>query len=166
MRLGPLPLIQSLRTLKLKDDCLTVVFYGLILFICFLLVLTPLVPHVQELLMSKFHLATGSVELWALLQFIPSMYNFGNEIWISQRPLTWDMINEGQWGKDVDHRWVNHYPLRILFFGDQRKYFKPGIYFIYIRSQYRAQVLRSSFRMVVDGNRLSIERLEDLSGAL
>lgn len=148
---------QSLRNLNHRKDRATMIAYGVIMVTGLCLSFVPFSSQAQRLAMSKFHLKTRPFELWAVLQPVPSMYNFGNEIWVSRDPLTWERIEQGKLGPNVYHRWVNHYPLRILSFGEQRKNFPQGVYFIYLRSRYGKQVMASEFRLTVDNGRLILE---------
>lgn len=68
-----------------------------------LLLAVPLGGRAARLMMAKLHLR-GSFARWALLQPIPSMYNFTNVVRI-----------ETAGGEPATETfWVNHYPLRAI----------------------------------------------------
>lgn len=131
---------------------------GLVAAVLFLM---PWVPSVQDEFLAKQHLRSSSFAKWAFLQVFPSMYNFQNEIWVSSQPVPKDMLEgrtrvEG----DVAHRWVNHYPLRMVSFHRSRTGTPAGQYYVYIRSRYRGRDMNSSFLLTSDGRQAILERLE------
>lgn len=68
-----------------------------------LLLAVPLHDDAARLMMTKFHLR-GPFARWAVLQLVPSMYNFTNVVGI-ERAVP-------QAASEVF--WVNHYPLRAI----------------------------------------------------
>lgn len=75
-------------------------------------------------------------------QIVPSMYNFANEIWISKDPL-----NEALPERTL-HLWVNHYPLRTIYFTNNRRKLSSdcALYHVKTRSQYREQSMESFYK--------------------
>ena len=79
------PLFQALRQVKDKD---TKLFFSVIALVFMFLLALFLSPYIQRLIMAKFHWRTKSFAVWSLLQFIPSMYSFNNEIFVTQTPIS------------------------------------------------------------------------------
>lgn len=110
------------------------------------------VPSLGRIAVDKMHLQTPVFLNWAMVQFIPSMYNFGNQIWIGPAALTTDMIEGRQpLPPGTKHFWVNHYPLRQTYFRLRRDLlFKQyGTFYIYLKSSYRGIVWVQTYRMQV-----------------
>ena len=59
-------------------SCLILLYVGIILKL--------FIPQWRERGMAQFHLTVDSYANWFLLQPIPAMYNYGNEIWIGDLP--------------------------------------------------------------------------------
>jgi hypothetical protein len=73
------------------------------------LALVPLLPGPAAVMMERFHLRGGRLR-WAVLQALPSMYNFANVVQVDVP------------GGDPEHDtiWLNHYPLRALTYTHRR----------------------------------------------
>jgi hypothetical protein len=128
---------------------LTLCFYILIAGFWMFLLSANMVTHVQRALMKKMHLKTESFVLWSVLQAVPSMYNFSNELWISADPNTLPGFSDNK----MTHLWVNHYPLREITFTLYRdqlflNYNKP--LYIYLQSTYRGADEKSAYRLSWD----------------
>lgn len=113
------------------------------------LVLLPLWPALQRATIARFHLATSSFWLWSLEQAIPAMYNLENRYWIEEPD-----------GREVrSSGYLNHFPTRVVTFGDGRIRWlaipadaKAGSVSLEIRpgrlrieSRYQGEVLESEF---------------------
>ena len=139
--------------------------------LCFAIFLTgvfllslPFCPWSQRQIMQKFHLKSDTFAAWAVFQFVPSMYNFDNETWVSQHPFPNQFDDD--WNKDRSdtiHYWLNHYPLRYASFSNdmRAKYRKSGqpVYF-YIRSRYRQNEMISVYELESpDGRTFNLKRV-------
>jgi len=95
----------------------------------------PFSRFVQRTTLERFHFQTPSFVGWAAQQPIPAMYNFYNHYEI--RPSPW----QGQSSVGT----VNHFPLRILTFGDNRAIFlaKPEPRILDAWSSYRGEELQT-----------------------
>jgi len=158
--LARLPLVKALQSLSKTSAPGTKFLYGVMAGICLFLFTLPWVPRTQDAMVAKFHLRSASFFQWAALQLIPSMYNFGNEIWISYQPLTAAVLE----GKEplsggAFHGWVNHHPLRLISFSVHRKNFSTGTYYVYLRSGYRGRNFYSTFILKGNPQGLRLERL-------
>ena len=106
-------------------------------------------PPVRTEMMKKFHLRSRSYGLWCVLQIIPSMYNFANEVWVSATPLTWSQLEKGEEIPNTAHVWTNHYPIQVLTYWERQLYFRGnGLTYVYLRSRYRESTLYSALRVV------------------
>jgi hypothetical protein len=74
------------------------------------LALVPLHPGVARVMMERFHLRGGRMR-WALLQTLPSMYNFVNVVQVH--------VPDGE--PTDDTIWLNHYPLRAITYTHRRQ---------------------------------------------
>lgn len=131
-----------------------IVLYGLIL-------LKLWVPAWQQRGMAQFHLTVNTYPEWFLLQPVPAMYNYGNEIWIGDRPrrsvpghLTAPKYREY-------YTWLNHYPLRIVSFSWTRDVIvrEKGYKYITLRSRYRGSFLETGYYLRVADGRVHMERI-------
>lgn len=119
-------------------------FYAILLLIlivaCWLLSL-PFCRFIQRASLNRFHLQTRSFTLWAIQQPIPAMYNFHNRYEI--RPSPWRKDSPGQ--SYSERGTVNHFPLRLFTFGDNRAIFlsSPEPRQIDIWSSYRGEELHT-----------------------
>ena len=112
--------------------------------------------------MEKFHLRNDSFAGWATAQFIPSMYNFANEAWVSPTPFVGDFDADNR--PDTVHYWINHYPLRYASFSNEMrvnyKTFNQPVYFL-VSSRYRGHALISVYKLgLVDELTLKLERMQ------
>ncbi|MGV3486277.1 MAG: hypothetical protein ACO1RT_17795 [Planctomycetaceae bacterium] len=83
----------------------------------------PFSRTVQRTSLERFHLQTKSFAWWSLQQPIPAMYNFYNRFEIRPSPWRTD-TDEVQY---AERGTVNHFPLRMFTFGDNRAIFlTPG----------------------------------------
>ena len=79
----------------------------------------PFCRFVQRTTMARFHLQTPSFFAWAVQQPIPAMYNFYNRYEIMPPP--W----RGSPAFQSVGATINHFPIRMFTFGDNRAIFLP-----------------------------------------
>jgi hypothetical protein len=149
------PLMQSLKRLDLRKDSFTGGLYLVIVVLWFFLFLLPFSPGVQRIMMGKFHLTLRPFHRWAAAQVVPSMYNFQNNLSWSLRPVSenFDLLA-------IPHLPVNHFPLRLLFFNNNRQsiIFNHPVY-IYISSIYRQRTMVSSYLLLTTPEHITIQFL-------
>lgn len=149
--LKKIPLIQALLRLKKERQLSTFCLYGSIFLVSLTLIAKALNPSLQMIFLKQFHLRSTSFIQWGLLQFVPSMYNYGNEVWISIPELQQEqLIQIDSTEPPIVYLFVNHYPLRVVTFAFAREYyFDPeGFNYIYLRSGYRGLSLSSQFQVI------------------
>ncbi len=117
------------------------------------IVLNPLSQTVREVSLQRFHLANRGFAQWAILQPVPTMYNFENRYWVSERPLSEIELArpiENVINQDFRTRQANHFPARLFTFGDSRKFYleNRGRHFLYLSSRYRGNELKTVFEAV------------------
>jgi hypothetical protein len=108
------------------------------------LVSMPFCKFVQRTTINRFHLQTESFAVWAIQQPIPAMYNLYNRYEV--RPSPWKPEPDASEPDNTGHSGtVNHFPLRMFTFGDNRKVFLPPeeIREIDIWSSYRGETLHT-----------------------
>ena len=72
----------------------------------------PFSMAIQRRMMERFHLASRSFVGWAALQPIPSMYNFANQVWISEFPMSHENLRKyPTLSRSV---WCNHFPMQYM----------------------------------------------------
>ena len=137
----------------------TALFCVLMAVIYLLLMAKAVCPYLQNLFMAQFHLRYQDQKdfpKWAALQFIPSMYNFSNEIWYSNRLIEGGIpiVDDG-----ILHLWFNHYPLRFVSFANYRDLFFAGgrEHFIYLRSCYRGQCLNTKYEIIANDKTIQLK---------
>jgi hypothetical protein len=96
------------------------------------ILLMPIFPAVAKTSMERFHLMTGSFGVWAILQPIPSMYNFANDFEIRQLrpgemntllsdPLLASPLDEAHDFGKIHEEYINHFPARVFTFSSHRQ---------------------------------------------
>lgn len=123
-------------------------FYRLLATAAVLVVLLPAWDTGRQLLLGTHHLRTPSFLVWAAMQPLPSMYNFGNQVWISPTPLTTEQRDGGQQlPPEATTLWVNHYPTRMMTFGAQRAFLvhQPQPMHYYLRSRFGGNQVESHY---------------------
>lgn len=151
------PLFQALRQFKAWD---TKIFFSVIALVLMFLFALFFSLNIQRLIMAKFHWRAKSFAVWSLLQFIPSMYSFSNEIVVTQAPITppFELASFQQPSAQF-YRRVNHFPLRMITFSPQvREFFVKSRqnYYVYLRSRYRGVVLTTVYEMKSNGSELRL----------
>ena len=81
------------------------------------LLLTPFVDSVAMSTMKRFHLRSDHFASWAIQQPVPSMYNFAN---LSNTRDTPPGMIQSVLADEVQQRYVNHFPTRLMTFADGR----------------------------------------------
>lgn len=149
--------IQTSRSLNKERLSSTKAFLFLIGIVSLILLVKNFLPPVQHLFFKQFHLTQKSFLKWAALQYVPSMYNFSNELWYSYEPIGSHEIKTLP-KATVFHRWYNHYPLRFVTFGLYRdEFFKePKEKFITVRSHMRSESLTTHYLLSLQNNKVAL----------
>jgi hypothetical protein len=121
---------------------------GLVMVVAGWLLTMPFCTFIQRTTLNRFHLQTQSFVVWAFQQPIPSMYNMYNRFEI--RPSPWRTEPNSIWEKGT----VNHFPLRMFTFGDNRRVFLRPDEFreIDIKSSYRGEHLHTRWTATPSSN--------------
>lgn len=152
------PLVHSWRLLRKNPERRTIVFYAVLLMLTICVASIHVVPGMQKLAMKKFHYMPRPFYEWALWQFLPSMYNFHNEILISPRMLVSDF--QLPVAGDVLRYSVNHYPLRLIPFSLSRsQVFLRMPFYVYTRSVFRNHTIMSSYSVTLLGYAIHVTLL-------
>lgn len=136
-----------LAALRRSHDALTLSMITLVVGVSVWILAMPVCRPIQSATLGRFHLCTPTYMAWAAQQPIPSMYNFENRYWLFAGSAPEDgsevarRIAEDQW---LESRVVNHFPGRLLTFGD-------GRYRLLGKGESCHLVLRSCYR----GNQLA-----------
>ena len=77
-----------------------------------ILLALPFSPAIQLRIMERFHLASDHFVGWAALQPVPSMYNFANEVWISDFPMSQENLRK--YPNLSRSAWCNHFPMQYM----------------------------------------------------
>ena len=152
------PVIKSLRILAVNPWQSTSIVYGLLLIVFCVLIGVGFCPLIQRAMMRKFHFMPRPFVQWAALQFVPSMYNFKNDLFLSRQPLSADARMDGKPG--VQHMAVNHYPLRMLYFRYSRQSLVlPMPVYANIRTIFRNQEIVTSYMLTSSSQGIQIHFL-------
>jgi hypothetical protein len=118
-----------------------IMILGLIVAVSCWLLAMPFSRFIQDSTLHRFHLTTRHFAIWAVQQPIPAMYNFYNRFEVSPSP--WKKSDPSS----VHAETLNHFPLRIITFGDNRRLFLPADEprQIDIWSRYRGNELRTRY---------------------
>jgi hypothetical protein len=147
-----------LQRLDPNKDKGAVVFYAALLAVFIFISCLPFSSALQKTAMAKFHLTVKPFGRWALLQFVPAMYNFQNEVYWSFTPLA-ELSDPALSGMST-HLSVNHYPLRMIYFRMNRQaviYDRPV--YIYLRSLYRGRQLITSYLLLTTPRQVRVQLL-------
>ncbi len=131
------------------------------------------VPGLRPVFFRQFHLTSPSFASWVPLQAVPSMYNYSNEVWCCFDQSPGETFAAAQLlPSGATHRWVNHYPLRLVSFGKDRKSFfayaaRPSLKArtMYLRSRYRGRELFTQYRLVAQEGVLHLQPVSSKEGA-
>lgn len=132
--------------LRRSHDPLALLLVALVVGVSGWILAMPACRPIQAATLERFHLRTPSYWGWAAQQPIPSMYNFENRYWWFAGPApeayrgTAPLFADGQ---SIETRVVNHFPGRLLTFGDGRyRLLGNGeSCHLVLRSRYRGQEL-------------------------
>jgi hypothetical protein len=116
----------------------------LILVIAGWLIAMPFSLFVQRTTLDRFHLQTRSFLGWAIQQPVPAMYNFYNHYEV--RPSPWKSMSDDPLEEaSSETGTINHFPVRIFTFGDNRSIFlaQPERRTLDAWSSYRGEVLHT-----------------------
>jgi hypothetical protein len=133
--LDKVPLLSVIRQFSKESSSSTKVFYIFLAGMAALLIALPFSPGVRRTLMEKFHWRGESFIRWGVLQFIPSMYNFSNEIQVEPGHLV---------------RQVNHFPLRVITFNPQvRQYLALSgqTFDVTLRSRFQGTTVETFYKL-------------------
>ena len=135
----------------------TQVYAALLGVVAVAIVAMGLFGSVQQRWMDNMNLSSGSYGEWWLLQLVPKMYNFDNQIWAQI------YSSEGELLLEEGYR-VNHYPLRkVTFTFTGITVMQEGWRVeLAVRSRYRGECQFRLFRMSRDESRDGVV-LEELS---
>lgn len=152
------PLEQSWVILRKNPERPAIAFYAVLLLLMICLASIHVLPQMQKMAMRKFHYMPRPFYEWAIWQFLPSMYNFHNEILISPRMLVSDF--QFPVPDDVLRFSVNHYPFRMIPFGLARsQVFLRMPFYVYTRSVFRNQSIMSSYTVTLLGYAIHVTLL-------
>ncbi|MCA9393428.1 MAG: hypothetical protein KC900_04420 [Candidatus Omnitrophica bacterium] len=119
------------------------------------------IPAWQRRGLAQFHLTVNSYPEWLLLQPVPAMYNYGNEIWIGDRPRRGVPGHPTAPKYREYYTWLNHYPLRIVSFSWTRDVIvrEKGYKYITLHSGYRGSGLETGYFLRVADGQIFMERI-------
>lgn len=144
-------LIESLKTLKRTSNKSVSWLYGVLLIVYLMAIGVRFMDPIQSMAMKKFHLGVLPFGQWAVCQFLPSMYNFKNEIVISSRLLPGEFSQPLT--NDAAKFSVNHYPMRIIYFSNVREsLYRYLPVYVYLRNVYRGREIVSSYLIEINQN--------------
>jgi hypothetical protein len=114
-------LIRCLRKFRTSKDVGTTALTLLIALAMFATTVIPVTRRGRELLLRAHHLRVEPFVAWSALQILPSMYNYANRVWVSSIPLNdLTLASDGSLPEVIHTEWVNHYPPRVITFGNGR----------------------------------------------
>lgn len=132
--------------LRRSHDTFALALVALVVTVSGWILAMPMCRPIQTATLERFHLRTPSYWGWAAQQPIPSMYNFENRYWwFAGLAPEADRGTSRLFADDhsIETRVVNHFPGRLLTFGDGRYRLlgKGDEGHLVIRSRYRGQEL-------------------------
>ncbi len=97
----------------------------------------PFCPFIQQAALNRFHLQSRSFAAWAMQAPVPAMYNFHNRYRIESQPWDATFFERPITGS------INHFPVRLYTFGDNRPLLLPKTdrRMLTVQSRYRGQTL-------------------------
>ena len=120
-RFKNMPLFRSLKRISSDRDVGTIIILLLLTAAALATLITPLTHGGRETLLRAHHLRVQPFAVWSALQFVPSMYSYANQVWVSRAPLDEAALaGRTRLPHDTHAEWVNHYPPRIITFGPAR----------------------------------------------
>ena len=110
----------------------------LVIAVTSVLLALPFSAPLQTRMMKRFHLASDTFVGWAMLQPVPSMYSFANEVWISDFPMSEENLRK--YPKLAQSVWCNHFPAQIMTARDRSVAVRaPYSEFLHLCSSYGEQ---------------------------
>ena len=91
---------------------------GIVVVICAWILCLPFWDVPQRALLERYHLRSPHYLVWAIQQPIPAMYSCENRYWWIEAKGEFLPVPELESAKES--RLVNHFPVRLLTFGDNR----------------------------------------------
>ncbi len=123
-----------------------------------------ILPEVQQTFLRQFHLKDDHFSRWAVLQSVPTMYSFANELWWSGESLSADnLFFENHDITERYYLWLNHFPLHFVTYNHYRDVFfrDDAVDYIYLRSRFRGQSLITRYLLDPKQGTLRIIRLDE-----
>ena len=159
------PLFQIVKSWSKEKSLSTKIFYGLIASVCIFFVLKAFVPSIQRICIKQFHLRSASFFQWALLQPLPWMYSYANEVCWTDNINPKACLDFHERAYPRFHTWLNHYPLRFVTFTYQRPNFvlTETDQYIHLKSRYKNQELTTTYKIIVNPDNLYLKPLESTS---
>src|SRR4051812_13991919 len=105
-----------MRTLRGERDWLGFALVALIALQVFVVAGIAVSPQVARWCMGRFHLRPASFGAWASFQLSPWMYNFENQVLVSERPLRRQELA----ATGAPFWFINHQSARVFTFADHR----------------------------------------------
>lgn len=137
------PWLQFFSTIRSERDYFAGSILALIAVYSLIAALILLFPFASEIGIQRFH-GRLPFHQWALLQPLPSMYNFENKVTMRAQAS-----NEGR-GAEPVVVWINHHPHRVTGDGAKRwvGHFRRGT--IVYESTYRNVFVRTVYEVSTD----------------
>ena len=145
-------------------DVGTALFYALLIATAAVVIVLPLSESGRQTLVQAHHLRSPEFARWAALQFVPSMYSYGHQVWISEQPLTPQQRQSAEpLPTGATTQWVNHYPTRMMTFGAQRAALAhhPRTMHLYLHSQFGPTQVRSHYCIEPKNGQVEMRLLDD-----
>ncbi len=154
-------LLDLVKSSTRKSHPKFMVLCGAVILLYFFIAAKLFVPGLQKRGLKQFHLANNSFAEWAVMQPIPAMYNYGNQIWIGNRPYLTESADVMVRPSKYFHTWLNHYPLRLATFTWYRSKFLEDEEYSYItlKSSYRGQELVSHYYLDVQNQHIELQKV-------
>ena len=134
--------VQSFRRQRTRKDVPTLLFVAVLVLSAVVITLLPLSRNGRETLLRSQHLRLKPFTAWAVLQWLPSMYSYANQVCTSPNwPEPAATSHQGSPPDGVQKRWVNHYPAQAITFSVVRakllRQLRGNTLHFYLRSRYR-----------------------------
>lgn len=121
------------------------------------------IPQVQRVFFRQFHLTGTTFPRWAVLQTVPTMYSFANELWWSRLPLDEArLFYESGPSLDQYYVWLNHFPLHFVTYNHYRDLFFQDFNksYVVIQSRYRGNTMVSRYELKRNAGVLTVTALK------
>ncbi|MGE0266953.1 MAG: hypothetical protein AB7S78_00675 [Candidatus Omnitrophota bacterium] len=161
-----LPAGQVIRSLE-KKSWPAYIFIVLLLLLYMLQISKLFVPQIQKLFFKQYQFCNLTFRDWALLQVVPSMYSFANELWWSRDPIDEkNLFYRPDPNLDHYYVWLNHFPLHFVTYNHYRDLFFQDFKksYLLIRSRYQQNQMESTYTLKRNGGVLEITRTGNHDG--